>query len=478
MNKIWKISCHELTMHARRKSFYILLPLMQLLIIMALVGGWFYVEQSVKTQTVWQEEVQRQWEAQPDRHPHRVAHYGSYAFRAMTPLSFFDIGVNKFVGNSIYLEAHRQNSAMFSEAQMVGDNARFGQLSAATLLLIFWPLLLITLAYASITEERESGRLKQLLSNNLSMSHLLSGKFVAYVVISLAFLVPVFICGGILAFLSSVSFSTDIFLRLLLLFALYFSYSIVWLGIIFCCSFVSKYSQLSLTFLIVFWLLAVIVAPRVISSFATYLYDHPSRSEFEIELAEAIKAAGDSHNPNDPHYSDFKRKVLAQYGVEKIEDLPVNYAGLVMSEGEKQSALVFNQHYDKLLDTFSKQNAVNLYFYWVNPYLVARSLSMKITASNSAHFYHFEKAAEHYRFATTQKLNELHTNEIDAAQNKTQRASRHHWQGFVPFTYQLPKLGWSLEKTQIEFLSLLFWCALPFVVTFGITRTRSLYSTI
>lgn len=478
MNKVWKISCHELKMHARRKSFYILLPLMQLLIIPALVGGWFYVDQSVKTQTVWQQEVQQQWEAQPDRHPHRVAHYGSYAFRAMTPLSFFDIGVNKFVGNSVYLEAHRQNSAMFSEAQMAGDNARFGQLSAATLLLVFWPLLLITLSYASITEERESGRLRQLLSNNLSAFQLLAGKFLAYVVISLAFLVPVFICGGLLAALSSVSFSTDIFLRLLLLFALYLAYSMVWLGVIFCCSFISKYSQVSLTSLIVFWLLAIIVAPRLISSFATDFYDHPSRAEFEIELAEAIAAIGDSHNPNDPHYSEFKRKVLAQYGVDKIEDLPVNYAGIVMSEGEKQSALIFNEHYDRLLDTFSKQNEVNRYFYWVNPYLMARTLSVKITASDSAHFYHFEKAAERYRFATTQKLNELHTHEIDTAQDKTQRASRHHWQEFSPFTYQLPTLGWSLEKTKVEFLWLFFWCALPFVIMFGFTRTRKLYETI
>ena len=478
MKKIWKISCHELKMHARRKSFYILLPLMQLLIITALIGGWFYVEQSVNTQALWQEEVHRQWEAQPDRHPHRVAHYGNYAFRAITPLSFFDIGVNKFVGNSIYLEAHRQNSAMFSEAQMVGDNARFGQLSAATLLLVFWPLLLINLAHASITEERESGRLRQLLSNNLSIFHLLSGKFVAYLIIALAFLVPVFLCGGVLASLSSVSFSNDIVLRLILLFLLYLGYSVTWLGIILCCSSFNKYSQLSLTTLIVFWLLSVIVAPRLISSFATHFYEHPSRTQFEIALAEGIAAIGDSHNPNDPHYSEFKRNILEKYGVDKVEDLPVNYAGIVMSEGEKQSAIVFRQRYESLIDIFTMQNSVNRYFYWINPLLITRTLSMKITASDSAHFYHFEKAAEEFRFNTTQKLNELHTNEIQAATNKTQRASRHHWQEFSPFIYKTPKLVWSLEKTLTEFIWLLFWCALPFLIILGITKTRTLYATV
>ena len=57
------------------------------------------------------------WGAQPDRHPHRVVHYGHFVFRPMDPLSFFDFGVEPFTGSAIYLEGHRQNSANFSDAR-------------------------------------------------------------------------------------------------------------------------------------------------------------------------------------------------------------------------------------------------------------------------------------------------------------------------------------------------------------------------
>jgi ABC-2 type transport system permease protein len=478
MNTIWKISCHELKIHVRNKSFYILLPLTQVLIIMALVGSWLYVQQSINTQTLWQQEAARQWQEQPDRHPHRVSHFGNYAFRAMTPLSFFDVGVNQFVGNSIYLEGHRQNSATFAEANIAGNNLRFSQLSAANLLLIFWPLLLIALAYASITEERESGRLRQLLSNNLPPAHFLTGKMLAYIIISLIFLVPIFGCGLLLALCSAAPFSSDILWRLGTLFLLYFCYSILWLGIIFCCSLVSKHTQSALTFLVVFWLLAVIVTPRLLSSFAPSIYPHPARVEFEITLADAIARIGDSHNPNDPHYAEFKRNILKQYGVQKIEDLPVNYAGLVMSEGEQQSALVFREHYNQLIATFAQQNSLKQYFYWANPFLIMRTLSMNVTASDSPHFYHFEQAAEDYRFTTTQALNELHTYEVQASNNKTQRISREHWKKFPPFSYQTPSLWWSLDSTEKEFLWLLFWLILPLAFTHHLTRTRNIYATV
>jgi ABC-2 type transport system permease protein len=300
----------------------------------------------------------------------------------------------------------------------------------------------------------------------------------AYIIISLIFLVPIFGCGLLLALCSAAPFSSDILWRLGTLFLLYFCYSILWLGIIFCCSLVSKHTQSALTFLVVFWLLAVIVTPRLLSSFAPSIYPHPARVEFEITLADAIARIGDSHNPNDPHYAEFKRNILKQYGVQKIEDLPVNYAGLVMSKGEQQSALVFREHYNQLIATFAQQNSLKQYFYWANPFLIMRTLSMNVTASDSPHFYHFEQAAEDYRFTTTQALNELHTYEVQASNNKTQRISREHWKKFPPFSYQTPSLWWSLDSTEKEFLWLLFWLILPLAFTHHLTRTRNIYATV
>ena len=39
--------------------------------------------------------------SQPDRHPHRMVHYGHYAFRTPPPLSIIDPGVDAVTGQSI-----------------------------------------------------------------------------------------------------------------------------------------------------------------------------------------------------------------------------------------------------------------------------------------------------------------------------------------------------------------------------------------
>ena len=63
-----------------------------------------------------QETAEQTFLAQPDRHPHRMVHYGHYAFRTPPPLAIFDTGVDSVTGQAIFLEGHRQNSATFANS--------------------------------------------------------------------------------------------------------------------------------------------------------------------------------------------------------------------------------------------------------------------------------------------------------------------------------------------------------------------------
>jgi ABC-2 type transport system permease protein len=78
--------------------------------------------------------VREGWEKSPDKHPHRMAHYGYVAFRENYPLSFFDFGMDSYLGNAVFLEAHRQNTVNFSEASFSSGLLRFGELSCALIL--------------------------------------------------------------------------------------------------------------------------------------------------------------------------------------------------------------------------------------------------------------------------------------------------------------------------------------------------------
>jgi ABC-2 type transport system permease protein len=73
-----------------------------------------------------QAEAEAAFLSQPARHPHRMVHYGHYVFRTPAPLSLFDPGLDPVTGQSIFLEGHRQNTAMFAASGASADRAAAG----------------------------------------------------------------------------------------------------------------------------------------------------------------------------------------------------------------------------------------------------------------------------------------------------------------------------------------------------------------
>lgn len=110
--------------------------IMRLLLVIALFTDWHQYQRASEFQTKTQQLVEQQWQQQPNRPPHRVAHFGHYSFRPPSALSFFDIGVKNFLGNSIFIEAHRQNSANFANDFDASSLLRFSELSVANILLL------------------------------------------------------------------------------------------------------------------------------------------------------------------------------------------------------------------------------------------------------------------------------------------------------------------------------------------------------
>ena len=100
--------------------------------------------------------------SQPDRHPHRMVHYGHYVFRTPPPLAMIDPGVDSVTGQSIFLEGHRQNTAMFADARAGADLGGFQGLTAALVYQLFVPLLLIAIGHGVFIREREENTLAPL----------------------------------------------------------------------------------------------------------------------------------------------------------------------------------------------------------------------------------------------------------------------------------------------------------------------------
>jgi len=378
----------------------------------------------------FQSSADAQWNAQPDRHPHRVVHYGHYVFRPLSPLAFFDFGVDPFTGHTLFLEGHRQNSANFSDAGQSSVLLRFGQLTPAFVLQVLTPLLIAFLAFGSVARERERGQLRLQLTQGVKGMTLLGGKLAAHAGIALLLGAPAFAALAVIAALHGA-----VALEALAMAAGYALYLLAWaLGAVLVSALLPR-ARDALLVLVGVWIVTTILLPRVMPDLAVRGIERPTRIETEAAIHARLKAMGDSHNPNDPYFNRFKQKVLDQYGVSRIEDLPVNYGGLVMQEGERMTSALFEEFMRADHAAQAAQSGVVYGAAVVSPVLALRRLSTALAGTDLDHHARFLAEGERYRYRFVQALNGLHATEVRYENDREQRVGRHHWQETARFGY-------------------------------------------
>jgi ABC-2 type transport system permease protein len=402
--------------------------------------------------------VKNQWMAQPNRHPHRVAHYGYLVFREKAPLSFFDFGIESFVGNTVFLEAHRQNTVNLSEAGFSNGLLRFGELSMAMVLQLLSPLFIFFIGFGTVANLKENGVLSIILSQGVSLKTLLWGKILGiYSFIITLFLSTIVVGFSVVFYIQEVHISSDTFYRtviLLLVYSFYFGIC-TWATVM-----VSAYAQKAgnaLIILILLWMACGIIMPKMAQTIGTGIYPAISKLQFEENIAQDLSKEGDSHNPDDPHYVAFKTTLLKKYGVDSVQSLPFNYGGYVMAEGERITAKLFNKHFDALIDTYQNQNRIADWLSFINPYLLIRAISMAVSGTDMAHYIAFQRQAEAYRYQQTQWLNDLHTHKIAAKSDKVQRVNNTLFKQYKTFQYQPTTLYWAFSNQLILLISGIFW---------------------
>ncbi|HEX8999386.1 MAG TPA: DUF3526 domain-containing protein [Blastocatellia bacterium] len=457
MNLIIRIAANEIRHSLRNRSLLIACVSVAALLLLSAIIAQQNQSKLNAQRNEYQQRVRSNWLEQPDRHPHRASHYGYLAFRPKAPLSFFDTGVDSFAGTSVYLEAHRQNTANFSEANHSGGMLRFGELSPAMVLQLLAPLAIFFLGFAAITSEREGGTLPMLLAQGVTWRELIVGKTLGVAAMALCVTAPGALLLLVWRLFAGNEFLVDTLWRTLGLIAGYSLYLLI------CATFtvlISAWQQTSrgaLTSLILLWIVFCVVIPRGAQTLGAALAPAPAKAQFDERLENELAKEGDSHNPNDPHFASLRAETLKKYNVTEIHDLPFNYGAFVMLEAEKISSEIFRRHYGELLATFRQQNRVSEWASVLNPYLAMRSLSSALAGSNLAHYAEFQWQAESFRYEMVQKLNQLHRDEINFENDRTQRVSRERWQDFPAFAFRAPSAGWALQQQWLAIASLLGW---------------------
>ncbi|MCK0160004.1 ABC transporter permease [Allomuricauda sp. F6463D] len=400
------------------------------------------------------------WDNQGEKSPHSAAHYGTYAFKPKYPLSLVDQGVDKYVGTSIFLEAHKRNEAQFSAAADQTGLARFGDLTPDFILLFIIPLLIILLGYNSFTKEREMGTLTLLKSQGISPWKWALGKWAAlFFPIFIVSLLLFLITGMVLSNLKD--FGVFSWQSLFSLFLVYIGYYIIFINIVLFISLKAKKSGIALVLSLSIWILACLAAPKAASNIAEAKHPYPTRQEFAANVLKDKKNGLDGHNPWSKESKMLEQEVLAEHGVDSIHKLPFNFDAYRMQKGEEHEAEIYFKHYNYLKEQYSKQTNLYQSLAVVSPYLPTRFLSMAIAKTDYTAHWDFSDTAEDYRIATQKFLND------NFAQNSSYgewsyQADADLWSKLPKFSYEPPELS-AILSTNVSSLWILgAWITISF----------------
>jgi ABC-2 type transport system permease protein len=377
-----------------------------------------------------QHHADEQWDSQPDRHPHRVVHYGHYVFRPLTALAFFDFGVAPFTGSTLYLEGHRQNSANFSDAGQSSLLLRFGQLTPAFVLQVLAPLLLVFLSFGAVARERERGQLRLMLAHGVGGGALLAGKLCAHGALALLLAAPALLALAAIGGMDPLLAAPAGWLAMG-----YAAYLLLWSCIAVLFSALVRRGRDALLLLVGAWALAVVLLPRVLPDAAAGAVPRPTRIEMEAAVHAELARIGDSHNPDDPYFKRFRDATLERYGVSRIEDLPVNYKGLVIEEGERLTSELFLASMRRDFALQAAQGRLLDGAALAVPLLALRSMSAALADTDRAAHERFLLAGEDYRYRLIQSLNRLHAEKVAYHDDRAQRLSADYWRALPRYRH-------------------------------------------
>ncbi|NJN28853.1 MAG: DUF3526 domain-containing protein [Cyclobacteriaceae bacterium] len=403
------------------------------------------------------------WLNQGIKHPHSAAHYGQFAFKPKPVLSFLDVGLDNYTGISVFLEAHKQNEVLFSTAQDSNFMTRFGEMTAALILQVLFPLLIIFLTFNIFSKEREEGTLKLVHAQGLSMRQLFQGKvWGTYLMVLLIFL-PIILLAYLLLDQQSARLDSGVTAKFFLLTSGYAIYFLVFVLLCVLISAFAKHSGFSLLTLLGMWIASCIILPKATTNLADKVYPTPSQFEFKKTIQDNVKNGIDGHNPSDARLATLKQEVLDQYGVEAIEELPVNWGGIAMQAGEEFTDEVYDAEFSRVEEIFKKQNRLSEWAGFINPYLAVKHLSMAFAGTDFYHHVAFAKAAENYRRNFVKKMNkDMEVNHKPGVAYADYNVGDEMWKRIEPFDYSLPSTLAILTNQWRSIVVLIFWLFLLF----------------
>ena len=398
--------------------------------------------------------IRKQWDDMDPTNPHRAAHFGSYVFKPITILNSLDEGVNAVTGNVLRLEGHAQNDVIFSENSQSLLISKFGKLKPSLLFQFIIPLFLIFLSFNNYVQERESGRLKLLLVQGASLSEILFAKLFSIWIVGFSLLLLTILTQLMFSF---GEFNIDTLFRLASIVLSYSIYYFILINLTFLLSLIFRNATAALSFMIMIWIMWTIFLPKIIGNTVEKISPLPTRVQFNSAMSDDRSKGIDGHNPTGIRKQELEDATLSKYNVNSIEELPINFTGVLMQADEDYGNMVWDKHFGHLYMKFESQKKYYQFSGFLNPFASLQNLSMGLSGTDMFYHLDFLNQAENYRRFLIKKLNDEYAFGGSLTGDRSWKADTEFFQSIKDFNYVFPSFTSFFSKYLIDLLALFFW---------------------
>lgn len=423
------------------------------LLVSVFLGNYQTQVQTQNYQTA-QNHLRKQWESIKEMNPHGAAHYGTYIFKPANLLSSLDEGVNSITGNVLRVEGHVQNEIIHSEASQMQSVSKFGKLKSSLLLQYIVPILLVFLAFSSISNEKQSGRLKLLILQGANPKQIIFAKTLSVWLYGVGLLALTILAY---ALFNLQNVDSEIIKRTSLFFATYALYYFIISGLTVFFSASGKNLTLALTSMLGIWIIWTIFLPNILMSSVEKWQPLPSRNAMQTAMKEDRSKGVDGHNPADERKKALEEEVLKKYKVDSLSALPINFDGLVMQVDEEYGNKVWDKHFGNLRNVFSAQKQTYQLGGIINPFVSLQNASMGLAGNDNLHHQEFLVQVENFRRVFIKMLNDKHAFGGSKTGDWGWKADNDFFKSVPDFQYKPTALASVFSNYSLDLLLLALW---------------------
>jgi len=454
------IASKEMTEYGRDGRILSLLGLIAALLMIALLTGWATQTERQRQAQLLQGNDQATFVKQGDKPTHSAAHFGRMAYKPVPALAAFDPGSSPYLGQVIWLEAHRQGPAMFRPAEDAPELRRLSDLSVAGILTLLLPLVIFLVGHSSVVGERERDTWHHALSSGATYDQLFFGKLAAVAVIGVGIaLVAVATSTGIAVVSSSPDASADSAIRGAGLTGLYVVYSLMLSAIALAVSARARSTTSALLILLSVWALCAVIAPRVAADVADRFHPTPNSASFWKQTSDDIRNSRPKRGSEE--YRAIERDVLSRalgrdVAADEIATLSLNRQGLSLEIGEIAGTRTFDAAYDRLYETYEAQRRVRQWFALLAPTISLQHISSALAGTDIEAHRDFTGAAEQQRRLIIRLMNE-DLMLRGAPAGDAYLSSRELWEKIPNFAYHAPLISQAIRYVAWDIVVLSLW---------------------